>query len=166
MSEIKVITAYNLVNANGTKLQLRLGVTRYGGRNGSISNGDECFRWSFNGKEIPMPVRSGYWFSGFPEHVMMNWLKGNGWALRSRVDMATGKATVYELPSVEEPSKGNEKSIADYPALDPTEKCIFDYVIRYLADGEKKAIAARLYRYVHGGTLRNAYDAVQLIITE
>lgn len=97
---IDVCYVFNLVDSNGTKLQLRLG--RLKERQNHVL--DRGFRWSFVGTKIPMPIRAYTWFNGFPENIMLDWLKGNGWALRSRVEMCTGKATVYELP---EHSKGN-----------------------------------------------------------
>lgn len=107
MRNVKVLKVYNLVNAKGNKLQLRLGVLNSMKGDVCIASADHGYRWSFIGEEIPMPVRSMTWFNGFPENIMLDWLKGNGWALRASVDMNTGKATVYELPKAEEPSKGN-----------------------------------------------------------
>jgi hypothetical protein len=55
-----------------------------------------------------MPVRAYTWFNGFPENIMLDWLKGNGWAIRSRVEMGTGKATVYELPTCNKEASAQE----------------------------------------------------------
>lgn len=96
---IDICYVFNLLDSNGTKLQLRLGRIKYS----EDYLPDKGFRWSFVGPKIPMPVRAYTWFNGFPENIMLDWLKGNGWALRSRVEMSTGKATVYELPT----SNGN-----------------------------------------------------------
>jgi hypothetical protein len=49
-----------------------------------------------------MPVRSGYWFNGFPEKTMIDWLKGNGWYPQSCVLMPVGKAIVFDLPEATE----------------------------------------------------------------
>lgn len=91
MEKVRTLRVYNLVNANGEKLRLSLGYVAAG-------NGDECWRWSFVGKNIPMPIRSRTWFHGFPEPIMISWLKGNGWFPRTRVDMGSGYAEVFELP--------------------------------------------------------------------
>ena len=103
--KVTALVCFNLVNANGVKLRLYLG--RDEGYADCYGNPDKGFRWSFVGSKIPMPVRAYTWFNGFPENTMLDWLKGNGWALRSRVEMGTGKATIYELPKADEPSKGN-----------------------------------------------------------
>lgn len=102
MRDVKVCRVYNLVDNKGNKLQLRLGVLKNRKDDICISNADKGYRWSFIGEHIPMPVRSMTWFNGFPEEVMLNWLKGNGWYPQSCVDMYCGKCRVYELPKAEE----------------------------------------------------------------
>lgn len=161
MEKTKVLHAYNFVDVKGNHLQLNLCLIDR--KANGCCHDDMGYRWQFIGKEIPMPVRSGTLFNGFPENVMIDWLNGNGWALRTRVDMYTGKAKVFELP------KGNEETTvtsADYLPLSPTEKHYFNSVIRELVSNGRKLGAARLYRYAHGGTLKNAVDAVNIIITE
>ena len=164
MRKIKTLRVYNLVNSKGNKLQLHLGVITEGLRDEQpLFGADKGYRWRFIGDEIPMPVRSMYWFNGFEESIMLNWLKGNGWHPRTRVEMSNGRATVYELP------KANEETAvtsADFPPLSRTEKWYFDSVIRNLVSNGNRVGAARLYRYAHGGTLKNAVDAVNVIITE
>lgn len=168
---IDIIFVYNLVDSNGTKLQLRLG--RLKGYSDELLSYycDQGFRWSFVGSKIPMPVRAYTWFNGFPENIMLDWLKGNGWALRSRVDMGTGKATVYELPFMDEPRKGNEKpnevdlfGTDEYPPYGEMSKPAFEQVIRELCNNGRKLTAVRLYRYAHGGRLSKANDAVNEIV--
>jgi hypothetical protein len=100
---IDILRVYNLVDIDGKRLQLRLGRIRGYGDELRAHNADHGYRWSFIGTKIPMPVRNATWFNGFTEKVMLDWLKENDWALRSRVEMGTGKATVYDLPT----SKGN-----------------------------------------------------------
>lgn len=92
---IDIIHVYNFVNANGTKLQLNLGVLK---EKEGLPKGDAGLRWSFVGTKIPVPVRAHTWFNGFPEPVMLDWLKANGWALRTVVDLPSCKTKVYELP--------------------------------------------------------------------
>lgn len=99
MKKTKVIRVYNLVDSKGNKVQLELG-TFDPNQNDEypLSALDKGYRWRFIGKHIPMPVRSMCWFNGFPEPIMLDWLKGNGWFVRTRVDMCSGYAEVFELP--------------------------------------------------------------------
>ena len=154
---IDICYVYNLVDSNGTKLQLRLGRLKGYSDELLAYHCDQGFRWSFVGSKIPMPVRAYTWFNGFPENIMLDWLKGNGWALRSRVEMSTGKATVYEFPKVEEPSKGNETLSVNRMAY----KDVFDDVLRELVRNGKRITAVRVYRYAHGGTLQDCTNAVK-----
>ena len=163
--KINVKRVYNLVDANGNGLQLRLGLIQ-GCKDGLPVPDLYGWRWSFEGKKIPMPVRSCTWFNGFPEPIMLDWLKENGWALRSCVNMSTGRAVVYELPFVDNISKGNEMETLgtdQFPARSDIDKAIFDRVISSLVKEGLKASACRVYRYAHGGTLRNALYAVNEI---
>lgn len=99
MRNVKVIKVYNLINSNGNKLQMKLGMLQNRGSEVFISNEDEGYRWSFEGKNIPMPVRSMTWFNGFPEAVMLEWLNGNGWYPQTCVYMNGGHVIVYDLPT-------------------------------------------------------------------
>ena len=157
MRDIKVLRVYNLVDSKGNKLQLRLGILRNRNSEVCISNADKGYRWSFVGDNIPMPVRSMYWFNGFEESIMLDWLKGNGWYPHTRVEMSNSRVTVYELP------KGNEDSGHRCSAAD---EAVFKSVIRDLTRNGNKIEAVRIYKYAHGGTLKSAVDAVNVIITE
>lgn len=156
--KITTLVCFNLVNADGVKLRLYLG--RDEGYADCYGNPDKGFRWSFVGSKIPMPVRAYTWFNGFPENIMLDWLKGNGWALRSRVKMSTGKATVYELPFYDEPSKGNENPIN--MSDEYNRKAFEDAINRYMHD-HNILMAVRLYRYAHGGSLLDAHKKVMEI---
>lgn len=154
MEKVNILKVYNLLDSKGTKLQLRFGV---------IDNfmpsyhGERQFRWSFIGTKIPMPVRNGTWFNGFPEHTMIEWLNGNGWYVRSIVDMTTGKANVYELPN------GDDKYELSELAIRQGEDSL-ETAIRILCDEGFKLKAIALYRYVHPCTLsegKAAVDAIQ-----
>jgi hypothetical protein len=106
MEKIRTLRVYNLQNANGERLRLNLGYTvdDYS----PAGNGNAGWRWSFEGKNIPMPVRSRTWFCGFPEPIMITWLKGNGWFPKTRVEMNSGYAEVFELPNIDDKfSNGN-----------------------------------------------------------
>lgn len=159
---IDICYVYNLVDENGTKLQLRLGRIKGYGDELLAYHCDQGFRWSFVGPKIPMPVRAYTWFNGFPEHTMLDWLKGNGWALRSRVEMGTGKATIYELPKEEEPSKGNETYELPIHAIHSGERALKDAVLWMYGNGDRIS-AISLYRYVHPTCLLAAKDAVDAI---
>lgn len=101
MRKIQVSKIYNLVNVKGTELRMEFGMITEGLRDEyPIDSKDKGFRWRFIGREIPMPVRSDYWFNGFPEETMLEWLKANGWYPKTCVDMYTGKAKVYTMPTV------------------------------------------------------------------
>lgn len=101
MRKTQTCKVYNLVNVKGAELRMELGMITEGLRDEyPIDSKDKGFRWRFVGKEIPMPVRSEYWFNGFPEETMLEWLKANGWYPKTCVDMYTGKAKVYTLPTV------------------------------------------------------------------
>lgn len=163
--KITTLVCFNLVNADGVKLRLYLG--RDEGYADCYGNPDKGFRWSFVGSKIPMPVRAYTWFNGFPENIMLDWLKGNGWALRSRVEMGTGKATIYELPKADEPSKGNEKPTAAYKMPDHATRQseeAFRAAIRMMYNDRSKVHAINLYRYAHPCHLCDANIAVDAIL--
>lgn len=156
MEKIKPLHCYNLINEDGKSLRMYLGVITQG----FCGNGnDEGLRWMFEGKEIPMPVRSRTWFNGFPEPIMLEWLKGNGWVLRVKVDMCSGNAIVYELLDA---NKGNHVSTGN-DALDDANRRVFHGVIKELCKANRKIEAVRLYRYAHGGSLGDANMAVNAI---
>ena len=163
MEKITTLRVYNLVDANKNRLRLKLGRIDDHSFYDHASYGDKGFRWSFVGTKIPMPVRNGTWFNGFPEHTMLDWLKGNGWYVQTCVDMFTGKANVYELPN------GNDDlcvEITPDPELHARYEPTFRRVIRDLVRNANKIDAVRLYRYVHGGTLGDANIAVTEIANE
>jgi hypothetical protein len=73
--------------------------------------------------------------------------------------MGTGKATIYELPKAEEPSKGNEKS----SICDEVNKAAFEATIKEYVRAGNILMAVRLFRYAHGGSLVDARDKVREI---
>lgn len=154
MRNVNVLKVYNLVNSKGNKLKLRLGILR--DRVGEVCNADKGYRWSFEGNNIPMPVRSRTWFNGFPEEAMLDWLKGNGWYPHTCVEMCDGSAKVYELP------KGDKESDARSWDVDA-----FHNTIRDLVRNGKRLTAVRVYRYAHrDATLKCADTAVREICGE
>lgn len=94
---IDIMKIYNLLDPNGNKLQLFLGRKVDNGGDAVINGKDKGWRWSFYGTKIPMPIRKGEWFNGFPEETMLNWLKAHGWHVRTIVHN-DAKATVFDLP--------------------------------------------------------------------
>lgn len=152
MRKIKTIRVYNLVDSKGNKLQLELGIIQIEHEGYQISTADKGYRWRFIGKHIPMPVRSRCWFNGFPENIMLDWLKGNEWYPHTRVEMCNGYADVYELP------KGNESC-----SRSEEDERAFCEVIRTLKRNGKSISAVRLYRYANGGSLNDAYHSVKEI---
>ena len=169
MRKIKTMKVFNLVNGKGTKLQLQQGIITEGLRDEyPIISSDKGYRWRFIGKEIPMPVRSYYWFNGFPEETMLNWLKANGWYPQTCVIMDDGSAKVYELPNGNVGTRESAFVMAnDLPnAVQDVNKEAFHYAIRDLWCNGSKLKAVRLYRYAHGGTLGEATNAVRAICGE
>lgn len=157
MENITTIKVYNLLDANGNKLRLRLGRSDYF----NLHIGDKGYRWSFVGTRIPMPVRAYTWFNGFPEPVMLEWLKGNGWCLRSIAYVLTGEVDVFDLPN------GNEDlNIEITPERCEHDEKKFCEVIRELVNDGRKATATCLYRYANGGSLSDAFHAVTEICNE
>lgn len=156
MENMKVLKVYNFVNDKGNTLQLELGVGDRTPGEYPYEDKDNGLRWRFYGSIIPMPVRSGYWFNGFAENIMLDWLKGNGWYPRTCVNMATGRARVYELP------KGNEES-EEFPIHYSVDKNAFNDAICFLYENGKRITAVRAYRYTHGGNLNSAAKAVREI---
>lgn len=157
---IDVLYVYNLVDANGTKLQLRLGRIKGYGDELHGYNTDHGYRWSFIGTKIPMPVRNGTWFNGFPVNTMLQWLKENGWYLHTRVTMHNGKVHVFELPDV--PQLPTKDDIPAYVSVKG--KQVLADAIRHLCANGMKIDAICLYRYVNPCTIsegKNAVDKIQ-----
>lgn len=155
MKAVKIIRVYNLVNSKGKRLQLRLCVLHPDDMEKFC--GDTGYRWSFLGTEIPMPVRAGTWFNGFPADTMIMWLAEQGWYLETEVDVTSGKAKVHGLPEPEE-------AYHDYQfANDQME---FNRVIKELCSNGKKLNALYLYRYAHEVGTRTALKAIDDICAE
>jgi hypothetical protein len=154
MQTIETIIVYNLVNSKGNKIKLELGSIIRPRSEYPDDSKDAGLRWRFIGKSIPMPVRSGTWFNGFPESVMIDWLKGNGWYHYTRVNMRTGDAYVYDPP------KGNEDCDHTYEE----DEQVFQKIIRELYNNSKRISAVRLCRYAHNCSFQEAYNTVTEIV--
>lgn len=162
MNKVRRVAVYNLVDSNRNHLRLELGVIddpddRIVSSRGSSR--DMGYRWCFVGTKIPMPVRSMCWFNGFPESTMLDWLKGNGWFVRSKVYVPCGYTTIYELP------KGDEDPEEIF-VRQPIDKKSFDDAICFLYNNGKRITAIRAYRYAYGGDLDSAAKAVREIVDE
>lgn len=155
MKEVKIIRVYNLVNPKGNRLQLRLAILHPDDREQFC--GDTGLRWSFLGREIPMPVRNGTWFNGFPYHTMMAWLAEHEWHVETEVDMYSGKANVYTLPEPAEEYK------TEMMANDEVE---FNRIIKNLCEEGKRMTAVRLYRFAYEVGSMTAMNAVREICDE
>ena len=140
MEKVIIHKVYNLVNHNGDKLQLKLGLLQNNRDNGVPVPAIHGWRWSFEGKEIPMPVRSRTWFNGFPADTMLLWLAEHDWYVVTEVDMATGKANVNGLPEPEEAYTDEDF------AKDET---VFNEILKELTAQGKFGIAVQLYSYAH-----------------
>lgn len=164
---IAVLRIYNLENANGNKLQLRLGRDEEVFATRCKGNPDYGFRWSFVGTKIPMPVRNGTWFNGFPEETMLNWLRENGWYLRTMVSPATCKADVYEVPNdnKQEGEAIELFDVSDIPTCGGLEQGIIEEAVRILYRCNRRLTAVKLFRDVYKCGLRDAKEAVESICT-
>lgn len=151
MENIKAIKAYTLVNANGISLTMRLGK----GTADEYNRHDQGWRWMCLGTQIPFPVRNGTWFNGFPEATMMNWLMDNGWTLQAVVNMATGRAKVYDT------NKAN--AVPEY--LASMGEVAMIAAVKLLWDNGKHLKAINLLRYHRPWlTVGEAKDAVETIV--
>lgn len=106
--KVEIAKIYNLFDPDGHKLQLYFG-RKVDNSGAAIINGkDKGWRWSFYGTNIPMPVRKGEWFNGFPEETMLSWLEGNGgWVVHTVVNAVTGEVEVRDLPDAPDASYEN-----------------------------------------------------------
>ena len=153
---MKIITVkvYNLLNPEGVSLRLRLGHTDNPDTHNSKDHG---WRWSFIGNHIPMPIRSGEWFNGFPEATMLEWLAENDWHVRSVVNMTTGRAKVYELPDAP----------WEYPdAMLDEDTAKFNSLIRELVRCHRHYDAVRLYHLCYEVSTDEAAAGVRRIYAE
>lgn len=168
MNEIvTTLRIYNLEDASKNKLKLRLGRDEEVFANRRKGNPDYGFRWSFIGTKIPMPVRKGTWFNGFPEETMVMWLAEQGWHVRTVVDPVTCKADVYEVPNDnEEDGEAIELfDVSDIPTCGGLENGIIEEAVRILYRCNRRLTAVKLFRYVYKCGLRDAKEAVESICT-
>ena len=158
MEKITTLKVYNLLDSKGNKLQLKLGhIDNFN----PTYHGERGYRWSFIGHNIPMPVRNGTWFNGFPEHIMIEWLNRNDWYVQTIVNMVTGKANVFDLLN------GNDDLNVEiiFDRYEADEKA-FCELIRELIHNNRRVSACRLYRYANGGDLHDADKAIREICNE
>lgn len=124
--EIKLIRTILFRDPNGNDLRLTLGKIKdmeaYNRFMGFASNDDKGFRWQFVGPKIPMPIRSCEWFNGFPEEVMVPWVKSQGYEVVAVTSHVTGslyvvkgnEAPVTTAVDTDEAPKGNEPVSVKY----------------------------------------------------
>lgn len=119
--EIKLIRTILFRDPNGNDLRLTLGkiedMEAYNRFMDFASNDDKGFRWQFVGPKIPMPIRSYEWFNGFPEDIMVPWVKSQGYEVVAITSHVTGSVYVVKgneipcapvEPAEPEAPKGNE----------------------------------------------------------
>jgi hypothetical protein len=147
MTDINIVKIYNLVDNENNQLQLRLGELM--DRDGLLPK-DMGWRWSFVGTKIPMPVRCGTWFNGFPVNVMIDWLKSNGWTMHTCVNLFNGKVSVYDTTEEDKTLNVIE------------ERALMNALTLLVKDGHATR-ASILYRCVYGGSMTEANDVVRAI---
>lgn len=150
-NDAHIVTVYNLMDGKGNHLRLMKG---YVDPSNKCPPADRGARWCFMGSNIPMPVRSGYWFNGFSVDTMLLWLTEHGWHVAAEVNMSTGKAKMHALPEPEE-SYADEEFAED--------KTAFNNILKELNRNGKFGIAMQLYSYAHEVGHQTAREAVREI---
>ena len=151
---MKIIKTYNLVNTKGNRLQLMLGALDSSA--GLCTQEDTGFRWSFLGTNIPMPVRNGTWFNGFPENIMLAWLEEHGWYVETCVNCTTYRVTVYDHSQ-----KGNECFSQNENEPDDLLKSALNHAMQLLIEAKCPLRAERLYKRIYGCSPLEAAKAVR-----
>lgn len=156
MTDVNVLKIYNFVDSDNNQLQLRFGVLV---DRDDLPPKDMGWRWSFVGTKIPMPVRCGTWFSGFPADIMLDWLKSQGWTACACVNLITGKVIVYE-------SQVKSKLcdvLSKLKPLDILEERALATALTLLVKNGNVTRACMLYRYIYGGSINDANKAIRTI---
>ena len=171
--EIKLIRTILFRDHNGNDLRLTMGkiedMEAYRRFMGFGNKDDKGFRWRFVGIKIPMPIRSYEWFNGFPEDIMVPWVKSQGYEVVAVTSHVTGSVYVAKgnestAVDTDDAPKGNNGPVSTgNDGIDNINRLAFHNIIRELCDACRKVEAVRLYRYAHGGDLHNAVNAVKAI---
>lgn len=164
--EIKLIRTILFRDTNGNNLRLTLGkiedMEAYNRFMGFGNNDDKGFRWQFVGPKIPMPIRSFEWFNGFPEEVMVPWVQSQGYKLVAVTSHVTGFVHVFKgdkttaVDTDDAPKRNKVPASTGDPDIDSLYHKAFCDIIYELWTNNRKIDALRLYRYAHGGSLRDA----------
>lgn len=139
---IKLIKTILLRDSNGNNLRLTLGKIKdmeaYNNRFMGFANNDgKGFRWRFVGPKIPMPIRSYEWFNGFPEEIMVPWVKSQGYEVVAVTSHVTG--SVYVV-------KGNETPVTTAVNPDDASKSYESAPVKYVVDtGEDDGFSVYIY---------------------
>lgn len=83
MEDIKVIEAFNFVNAKGDKITVQRGVNME----------DNTLRYRVYGNHIPFPIWCGTWFMGIPWGQFLSSFAELGYSLYAKANMHTGMVT-------------------------------------------------------------------------
>ena len=164
---IKLIKTILFRDSNGNNLRLTLGkiedMEAYG-------TDDKGFRWRFVGPKIPMPIRSYEWFKGFPEEVMVTWVKSQGYKVVAVTNHVTGsvyvvkgnEATATTAVNPDDDGKGNEPYELTEQAIRNGNETLTE-AIKLLCSQGAVLKAISLYRLVHPCGLKDAKEAVDKI---
>lgn len=147
MTDVNVLKIYNFVDSDNNQLQLRFGVLV---DRDDLPSKDMGWRWSFVGTKIPMPVRCGTWFNGFPADTMLDWLKSNGWTVLTCVNLNSGRVVVYD-------------TVKDEVSLNVLEERALNEALQLLVGIGHSSRACLLYRCIFGGSMVDATNAVKAI---
>lgn len=159
MENVKPLITYTFKHVDSrVPLTMQYGMLR--DEHGFYKGNKTDQRFRFMGKRIPMPVRSGTWFSGISVREMIDWLADNGYVLLAIFDLQSGFARVCEL-NIKHLSKGNEDSLADTFG----ERAL-RVSIKLLLQNNERVKAINLYRYAKGCGIDEANRAVREIIDE
>ena len=163
--EIKLIRTILFRDPNGNDLRLTLGKIKnkeeYNQFMGFANNDDRGFRWRFVGQKIPMPIRSYEWFNGFPEYVMVPWVKSHGYNVVACTNHITGAVYVVK-GNTPEPSKANAPKLTT--AQEAHSNAISPAVQQYMAEIKKAKDNGMTSCYISSGFGKPPVEAIQTLL--
>lgn len=161
--KIKLIKSILFRDHNGNDLRLTLGkiedMEAYNRSMGSACNDDKGFRWRFVGVHIPMPIRSYEWFNGFPEDIMANWVKSQGYEVVAVTSHVTGSVYVVK-GNAPESSKGNELTTA----IEANSAALSPAMQNYMAQIKKAMDDGRTSCYISSTIGKPPVEAIQTLL--
>lgn len=161
--KVKLIKTILFRDSNGNDLRLTLGkiedMEAYNRFMGFANDDDKGFRWQFVGAHIPMPIRSYEWFNGFPEDIMANRVKSQGYEVVAVTSHVTGSVYVVK-GNAHEPSKGNELTTAieaNSAALSPAMQSYMARIKEAMDDGRTSC-------YISSNIGKPPVEAIQALL--